>query len=231
MPPEDPEAKKKRKAGEQVAIEAAFRQLAILFEAAEHEKLEFNPKPNVPPTANEIRAIRYAYCVLGWSNLKIAKALNKHFRTVNRVIVKRRYEELRQKIDEQMVRNAVTGMEEDVKGVTSLTVAALKRYLTQVVKDPDMKLSVKDAKLISDIGANFHRIFQLIQNKPTAIHASLPAMTEEETRKAFFDVVRKMKEDPMFDPEEFIKSTGITREQFESAMKDANSAASEDFDA
>lgn len=220
---------KKKEEREEYRAPALFRQLKTLFEAASDGVIEFNPIARSHPNEAEIRAIRFAYCALGWSAIRISEALGRNYRCVSRVIYKGKYQKLRERVDERLIKNAVGRMEGDVEAVTALTTAALKRYLTQVVHG-DKEMSVKDAKLISDIGANFHRILQLLKNKPTAIHANLGSMSEEGSIEALVGVLKRMRQDPMFDMDAFLSRVGLTREEVKGVIE-AEGGSLDDFDA
>lgn len=172
------------------------------------------PNPIGEVGYQEKRAIRFAYCVMGWTPLKIADHMGRSYKFVANQVDRNGYKGLRKRLDAELIKNATKGMEADVESVVGLTTTALTRWLTQVVKDP-APLSAKDAKLISDIGANFHRILQLVKNKPTNISQTLPAMSDEIATEAFVKLITKMKEDPMFDMPKFLKETGVTKEDFE----------------
>lgn len=228
---EEASGKKPRKKhdGPTMQAVALFQQLKGLFEAAEDGVIEFNPPSRKHPNEAELRAIRFAYCALGWSAVKISQALGRNYRTIVSAIYRHRYIRVREKVDQQLIKRAIGRMEGDVEAVTALTTAALKRFLTQAIQS-DRELTVKDAKLISDIGANFHRILQLIKNKPTAIHANIQNVSEEASIEALVGVIRSMKEDPMFDMDAFLARVGLTREEVRGAIEKEGGSL-DDFDA
>lgn len=160
----------------------------------------------------EKRAIRFAYCVLGWPAAKISFAMGRTQRAVFKMIYRHKMPQLKARIESDLISKAVRGMESDVEEVTALTTSALKRWLTGVLTN-DAPLTPKDAKLISDIGANFHRILQLIKNKPTSINKTVKDMTDDMALQSMVDVLKKMKEDPMFDMDKFLAECGISKEE------------------
>lgn len=109
-------------------------------------------------------------------------------------------------------------MEGDVESVVSLSTAVITRHLSRLLRAEE-ELSPKDVKLVSDIGANYHRMLQLIKNRPTSINANLLNMNDEQAQEAFLTVLRKMKEDPMCDMEKLLNELNITPEEWEAAKK------------
>lgn len=167
---------------------------------------------------HELRAIRYAYCILGWTLPRICDTLKREGKAVARAIKKHRYNQLRERIDSTLIHRAVKGMEKDVENVVSLSTSVIKRHLSRLLRAEE-ELSPKDVKLVSDIGANYHRMLQLIKNRPTSINANLLNMNDEQAQDAFLTVLRKMKEDPMCDMEKLLNELQITPEEWEAAKK------------
>ena len=189
-------------------VVASWQQLSRLMTLAGEE--EFTPNPSGPIGYHEMRAVRFAYCVLGWSALKIAKATGRGYPTLRQLIYVKRFNALRERIEREIVKKAVKGIASDVEEVTALTATALKHYLTDIVKT-EAPLSAKDAKLISDIGANFHRILQLIKGKPTSI-SKVSEMTDAMAIETLASTLKKMKEDPMFDMQKFLSELNLSPE-------------------
>ena len=168
------------------------------------------PDPKGAISYHEIRAVRFAYCVLGWSALKIARAMGRSYPVLRQMIHVKRFHPLRARIEKEIIRKAVKGIASDVEEVTALTATALKHYLTDIVKT-EAPLSAKDAKLISDIGANFHRILQLIKGKPTSI-SKVSEMTDAMAIETLASTLKQMKQDPMFDMQKFLAELNLSPE-------------------
>lgn len=178
-----------------------------------------DPKPTGSVGYQETRAIRFAYCVLGWKAINIAKATGRSNHYICQIIHVNRFNALRARIEKEIVKKAVKGISSDVEEVTALTATALKRYLTDIVKT-EAPLSAKDAKLISDIGANFHRILQLIKGKPTSI-SKVAEMTDAMAIESLGTVLKRMKQDPMFDMKKFLAEWHLTPEELK-AVEDTD---------
>ena len=154
-----------------------------------------------PLSENEIRAIRYLYCVEGWKRSKIATALNRNVHCIGSLIRRRKFVELKEKLDARIIENAITESEKSSKQIIGLTDQVIIRYLTQVIRAEE-KVSAKDAKLTSDIKANIFRIHQVSQGKPDTIK-KVENMTEQDFRDLAKETYLLMKQDPLLDLEEF----------------------------
>lgn len=194
----------------------SWERLARLFRAMGEEAVKPDPKGMVG--YHEGRAIRFAYCVLGWPSHEIASATGRSPQTLNNYIARWNLKGLRQKVDTQITTRAVKNISKDVEEVMGLSTSAIKRYLTQVVKT-EVEISAKDAKLISDITANFHRILQLIKGKPTSI-AKAAEMTDELAIESLASILKKARQDPMFDMQKLLNELNITPEQAAAVMDD-----------
>ena len=63
---------------------------------------------------------------------------------------------------------------------------------------------MKDAKLASDIMANYHRVVQLVKNKPTSITKAFESMSQQELIESAAELaLSSMKDDPMYREETF----------------------------
>lgn len=92
----------------------------------------------------------------------------------------------------------------DFQETVGLSTANIKEYLSQLLSQGGPK-NVKEAKLISDIGANYWRIKQNAEGKADTIR-KIEHMTEQEYKKEAEEVMNLIKEDPMLefvDLEEF----------------------------
>lgn len=203
----------------------SFKQLAELMHKAGQGELVLNPKGSMGLT--EKRALRFAYCVLGWSPLKISKAMGRNYATVCRAVANGRFTDLRRRVDANIIKGAVKRLEGQVEEVTALTVTCIRRWLMDSIKQ-EAPLTAKEAKLVSDIGANFHRILQLIKNKPTNISKTISEQSEEAAMESMVTVLRRMREDPMFDMDKFLSEVGLTKEDV--AKLSQAEAASEDIE-
>ena len=212
---------------EALEVKASWDQLNAFLKAANQGVL--TPNPRGPISFNEERAIRFAYCVLGWKAGDIAASIGREAQSVYRVIIRRKFTALRKKLDQDILTRSLAGVSENVEGVVSLTTQALTRYLTDVVKQ-ETPLSPKDAKLLSDIGANYHRILQLIKSRPTSISA--PAeLSDEQAQTALISIIKKAKEDPMFDMEVFCRELNVTPDELRQKTDMFKDEEEEGFDA
>lgn len=165
--------------------------------------------PSTLTKAQFDRAVRYAYVVLGWSCNKIAFAAGKNHAVIENLVAKKRYRSLRDRVQEEIINRATKRHAEDAAEITYLTALALKKWLTQitVAEEP---MTPKDAKMVSDIGANYDRIVRAIrasdQPRPGT---SLDQFGEKDAAKALLSVLARAKNDPMFDPKNFLKELNL----------------------
>ena len=176
---------------------------------------------------HERRTVRFAYCVLGWSPIKIAEAINRSANFINKMILKEKLKVLRARIDAQIIKKTVTGIAKDVEEVTGLTVQVVKRGLLDMIKSEEA-ISEKGLKLISDITANYHRILQLCKGNPTSITKTAAEYTEDEATKMFVEVLQKKQLDPMFNMSKFLAEVKVPPEVLQELEKLAT-PPSEDF--
>ena len=157
---------------------------------------------------HEKRAIRFAYCVMGWHPSKIAANIGRHANTVNSIIVRHKMKRLRERIEERLISDACRGLEKGVETVVGLSTRAIEKWLGRCLQT-DRELTPKDIKLISDVGANYHRILQLIRGDPTNINRNLEEMTEESAQETLITALKRMREDPMCDFAKTLNELGI----------------------
>lgn len=167
------------------------------------EKNKDNPTPAGTGhwlTASEERTIRHLFVVEGWKAPKIAISLNRSYPTVRDYIARAKLTKLRNRVDRSILENAVTANEKQFKEIIGLNTELIRRFLLQTLR-ADTNISVKDAKLASDIVANYWRLYQVIQGKPETINKNLEGLTPEDQREMAAEVLRMMREDPMLDIE------------------------------
>lgn len=97
----------------------------------------------------------------------------------------------RDKFQAELIKKAVEGNVEDVLNIRGLTIGALQKYLVRL-NARESELSMKEAKLASDMLANLDRIYRLDASKPTEITKKYEAMTPEQVRAAIKEEVERL---------------------------------------
>lgn len=104
--------------------------------------------------------------------------------------------ERREKASSETLSKYVRGSLADMREIIKLSVDNLKRFLTAHSVNETI-VSTKDAKLMSDILANIHRVVQLENGKPTNI-TETRAVSQEELHEHLRQAIEDLKRvDPM----------------------------------
>lgn len=111
---------------------------------------------------------------------------------------KYRWHKTKGEIDDALIRAAAKNMQGKLEDVTSLGIDVTRAFLLQLVKSGDAaRLSPKDAKMISDVTANFHRVLQLVKGEPTDIIKTVRDMGNEDLLRAALHMFKGLQEDPL----------------------------------
>ncbi len=89
--------------------------------------------------------------------------------------------EQRNKFQQELIAKAVENNVEDVLKIRGLTISALHKYLYRL-NAREGELSMKEAKLASDMLANLDRLYRLDHSKPTEITKKYSDMSPDEVR-------------------------------------------------
>jgi hypothetical protein len=147
-----------------------------------------------------LRELRYAYVVQGMSPREIEQEYRIPKRYVWALATVYRWSKTKREIDDKIIEAAAKNLQPKLESITALGAHALVEFLTNFIKSGDARrMSPKDAKMLSDVTANVHRVTQLVKGEPTDIVKSIRQMGPEELFKAAVHLFRDLKDDPLIE--------------------------------
>lgn len=150
-------------------------------------------------TASEKRVARHLFIIEGWSTNKIAHALGRHEQAVYRLYSRYKWRKLKDRLEKKLIEKALKSSETEFKQIIGLSTEVIKRFLVQSLRD-DTPVTFKDAKLTSDMAANYWRLYQVVQGKPSDIK-EVVKMTDDEAKSMMRQMFEDLRDDPMLDVE------------------------------
>lgn len=146
------------------------------------------------------RELRYAYIVEGLDPHQMEKRFDLPNRYIWALATKYHWAKVKKELDDKLMAAAAKGLQPKLEAVVALGVHATSQFLTNLINSGEAKnLSPKDAKMISDVTANHHRVLQLAKGEPTDIVRHTRDMSNEELTEAAIHLMRALKEDPLCD--------------------------------
>lgn len=97
----------------------------------------------------------------------------------------------RELVDAQ-VKEVVTEKVKTLSDIMTLSLEGLKGFVAEIAMGERQIEGTREAKLLSDIVANIHRIGQLEQGKPTAISNTMQAMTPQQVKERAIELFKEM---------------------------------------
>ena len=148
-------------------------------------------------SASEKRVARHLFIVEGWNTRKIAHAMGRRQQAIYRLYNRYKWKKLKLRLEKKLIDRALSASETEFKQIIGLSTEVIKRFLVQSLKT-DAPVTFKDAKLTSDMAANYWRLYQVVQGKPSDIK-EIQKMTDEEAKDMMKQMFKDLREDPMLD--------------------------------
>lgn len=162
-------------------------------------------------TTCEKRVARHLYIVEGWTTNKIARAMRRKEQSIYRLCWRYKWRKVKARLEKKLIDRALSASETEFKEIIGLSTEVIKRFLIQSIRT-DAPVTFKDAKLTSDMAANYWRLYQVVQGKPSDIK-EIQKMTDEEAKDMMKQMFKDLREDPMLDIDE-LYGTKVKDDEF-----------------
>ena len=135
--------------------------------------------------------VRHLYMLFLEPN-EIAELLDMSLFEVHSKIQSQNLKDEREKHSNEFIAKCIASQQNVYGEIISLSAESLRRWLSDLCKS-ERKMSVKDAKMLSDLVANVHRISQLERNLPTAINRA-ENVSVSDVKSALADAIDRLRQ-------------------------------------